>query len=340
MALPGTDPYKDSAPVITAHSYDQSFYGEIFTVKLTGTFMHALASILVTNYPSETLEYDGILYGAESSSVSSFTGKFQSYYTKIDGRDSGDLPSHRLYFTNPLCYTKANPARIILAVAHWHCDIIEAKIDVTSFDDLATWATGNSFLRSVWFLEDTCLNILKKMMEATGGMYIYINGALKLTCDYLNHEPSSADYDLTDDDIVEFIEYSSLYDRPTPSILRWGHDVRGWQEPGTTIFPLYRKTVDPPSGTLALEKEYMIPSLDGGTSDNGNYIYFNQYVLLKIAVGTIGHAVDIGESVKITSLSLGLSQDSSYDDNFVIHGVEIDLQDGRTILWLVKKTTW
>jgi len=346
MALPANDPYEVPAPTITAHSIaGTNINGTIYQWSWTGTNFCIFADMY----------WD---YGVNQYWATQFYSIDDPNIGKLITCDG--VPRAHFYFSsavltppsagvnlrlkNPVWYIRQTPADIILAIAHWHCGIVEADIDVASFIAASIWHTANGFLRSVAFVNDSVLNIIKKLGEQTAGTFIYINGINQLACGYIGKPPGTTpDWTIDADNYIRIIRFEIMEGRKIPGRVRIGYRTRHIK-PAT---PEFGVNVHAYSGATFADREQVLDEdYDAQYCDNvwgqdiGVYEHMNDYIYCEVEVKGIGHLVDIDETVKLDEATLGMSIDPSWVDNFRIHSIDLNIEDMTAIIGMVRKITW
>ena len=135
MALPGSDPYKDGAPTVTSQVSKT-----VTTIALEGTNLSAWCKVENDHDGGGTNVVEAGMTSVSDcalSSPASFCNRMQditiSQITNVLGVDD------EITIYNPVLYTQQTASHIILAIAHYWADILEADIDVDSFDATHTF---------------------------------------------------------------------------------------------------------------------------------------------------------------------------------------------------------
>ena len=338
MALPGSDPYRAPDPTIYNYAYGGAEWGVDYDFIVDmGTSGYATK---VSNFYLERVS-DGKIWKPVHMHILNAGEDGFSMRSRYIRLRWVTFSFNRFHVENPIWYLLQTPAHIMLAIAHWHCGIAEANIDVTSFDDLHTHQDGNTLYRTVAFHERSAIDIIKELNEQSGD-YLYVNGAHQLAADYFSHEPSDTpDWTFDDDNIIRLIRFGIIRDRKMPGKVRTFYDGRQVC-PGSPKFGIYERDnplADWTEKEQIMSKIYNAHYIDDA-DETGGYIDFTDYISVKVEVKAIGHLVDIGESFKLDVPSLAMSIDADYLDNFVIHEIDLSLDGMSAIVTGVKKTTW
>ena len=353
MALPGTDPYCDSAPSITSVSESLGI------VTITGTGLSAWARVELDVSGAGTDVREAVRVKELSGSSTSFLHA----HTNLEVYSWGGVPSPTtgddITVYQPVQFTRQNPCYILQSTAFYYCGIDEAFIDTTTIAAVAT-SIGSSYPRTVALFDKSCLEILVKMFEETGVVYMFVDGQARLSVGELDDPPTSCstsswsgniDYQLEEDEFEVISLERIVNGRAVPGRLRWGYDEDDLinfdiQDP-SKAFPAHQDEWSAPVGladwgipdAMKLDSEYDAYHVDDGGDDPGDYAVMSEYIKLVIRIDGRGAAMDIGETLRPLSASLGLDASDS-QDTFVIHEVEFDPMTFYSKLTLLKKATW
>lgn len=336
MALPGSDPYKDTAPTVTSQVSIGPFLaleGTMFSAWCKAEHDQEGAGTSITQATAISVS-DCVL-----SSPSSFCNRMQDISITSLAWDADD----ECTIYNPILYTQQTASHIILAIAHWHADILEVDIDVDSFDDTHTFEDGNSVKRSVAFVFEPAIDIIKNLLEQTYGVYIYINGQQQLACGYIGHTTGSTpDLTLTESNIITIKTFDQIRDRLFPQKITWGYDVTSI-DPAEPEFEKYKKEHadwEDKLNVLTSTFEAKAVDMEDDTYGYGYYEDLEGYHKLVVEVDAIGLLLDIDEIVKPMLTNLVLNHDSTYPDMFRIHKMVIDPESMTVELTMVKSYAW
>lgn len=338
MALPGSDPYKDAAPTVSGQDASGAY------LELSGTNF--------SGWCIATKQDEGVgaivdipdknIVSVWNSSGSSFTNQMQKLRIAYPC-DADDV----FVIYNPVLYTRQTAAHIMLAAAHYHAGIIEADIDVTSFDAVHTYEDGEGSMRSLALCDRSLLDLFKEMMEHTYGVYLYINGQHQLACGYLERGydlyTSAADWYLDNENVVSIKSFDKVRDRSYVQEVKWGYDVSSIT-PGKPVIGEY-KIVRPDASDHreVLGSVYEATTVDDSDDDYGDFVDFDEFFRLVIEVDGIGLLMDIDEYVEVFIPNLGLARPSGSSTagwHFLIHRIEINPETMTTKLTLLTGEHW
>lgn len=344
MALPANDPYREPDPVINSYSWaNLGAWGINYDIRVIMETSPVAAATKVSRWYMENTvsgdTWEPDLTHDASTGVSGYTMRTWVAFLLWTPGWPG---YHRVHVKNPIWYRLQTPPAIALGIAHWWCGIAEADIDYTSFVNAHTWADANSIYRTVAFHERPAIDILKELFEQSWQIYLYVNGAHQLACDYVPHEPSDTpDWTIDSDNYLRIIRFGEIRDRKIPGKVKTFYEGR--QVPvGSPKFGIYRNDY---SGATFADKEqifdddYEAHYIDD-VADQGGFVNWAQYIMCQVEVKGVGHLMDIGETFALDEATLGMGIDDDYKDNFVIHEIDLNLDNMTAIITGIKKGTW
>lgn len=325
------DSYQDGAPTISGFTLGPTYDGVTYDWNVWGTNMTAWAELyseLVGTIKYPDLCWNDITNG--SSFIQQKTIHAFLYWNYAAGYFSG----WTLYYKNPLTYTRQSVPHIIEGVAGTH---IGLTLDTAAFSTAHSYFNSTDELRSAAFFRDPCINIFKALMEQTSQLFLYINNNQELSIDWLNHDPAGlADYTLTDSDINIYRRLHTINDRAFPSSIVYGYYPREYPMSNPKELD-WRRAISPSFGNPPINGEYRADHVDDNTGETiGNYISWDDYMILEIEVGHIGFLFDLNNRIAIDNPNLGLSADHV----FRIHKIVMHPENMTCDLTLISGVGW
>jgi len=335
VALPTTDPRL--LPVVSSVSEPEGGYtvdGRAYSYYIVGTGLSIFAKPRATWIDTPKWAYDiaDLVYMIFDKT---------NFYTKLSLYFQATRPAN-MGLEQPLSYYRKTVPCIIYAYARWKAMIDIADIDAASFTAVDSFCLGNNYLFTPAFIEESSLEIIRSLCEASNLIFIYTNGAGKLACGYFYNPPASANWILNEDEIISIKSYSEMLDRELPGVARYGWDARGIS-PGDPKFGWAKKDVTElpftADGTV-MEGEYESKYVDYGSDWCGSFIDFGKYMRLEVEIGPRAFAWDIDEVVEVFHEALGLGIDPDYHDYFRIHKIQYHLRTMTATVTMVKHKWW
>ena len=335
--LATTDPYEIAAPNITSvgqvgytidgHTYELQINGDpLFTMH--GIYWHVQGANIY--WPL------ALCFLAAGESM----GHASVYYRENTSAPGAGNVS--VFARNPISYRRQTPARTILGISHWHCGIHEGRIDTDSFDDTHyDYFIGDfvpDMLCSTYFISESTVTIIKRLLEQSGRSYLYINKLSQLAIDYIPAMPTAYDWEITESDVIRWKRHEKISDRTIPGTVKYGWFGRhiNTAEPGCGV---WTKDLSAAVEHPRLDKEYQALYLGYDEDDYGTYEHMNEYGLLEVEVGAIGFALEIGDMVKPYNPIWGLNAGIT-DDIFLILDITLQPNTNTVNLIMIRHEDW
>lgn len=341
MALPETDPYKQDDPEIIV-ALSSSLGGRDYKIRAEIEQLCAYATFMLEQ-PTTGIQYK---YPDEANLMGAYyldaSGAYVFLGWSVDPPQT--VPGTQTFLTvyNPIWYYEESAAHIILAMAHYHCGILEAEIDVDSFDDTHDFLVLNSATKQGAALcNRSCLELAVGLMVGQHGIFLYINGDNKLAMDHIEHDPeTTADWTIEEDDLLSVFSFGTIRDRKIPRTQTVGLDRRdispGFPRAGVWEFEYFAAAWT--DKELILEEALVLDMT--GTKLGIIHTEFHDYIKMEIELGPLAHLFAINDRVKVDLPQFGMCYDEEVDDIFRVHLLELDLEDMTGVVTLLKHLDW
>jgi len=356
MALPETDPYADTAPNITT----STGWGHNWP-NLEGTNFSAHVRAKHVAFGVDMPVIEAVEVRKIDGSAASFLHGHTELGLRFPYNDVEIAEGDEITVYNPMQFTRQNPAHIVQSTAFYGCGVEEAHIDTAAVDEVAT-ELSTDYPRTVALFKSSCLEILTKMLEETGVMFMYIDGQARLSVGLTDLQPdgsdpaywngtSDPDFQLEDGEFTVLSYGRVVTGRKVPGLIRYGYEgyLKYFDigEVADRAFPAYNEEWEEPSGgadwgipdSMRLGNNYDALHVDDGRDDRGTYAVMSDFVMLKIRLGGQGVYMDIGNSIRPLSPGLNLTGLDG-QDIFIIHEHAFDPMTFVTTMTLLKKATW
>ena len=337
MAIPTSDP--QAIPKISTLFQPGGGYvkdGHAYTYYITGEhlsiFLKAAAAWDSSDPPVpldfDTYDHADILY---------FPFDPTDFYFKDSFYMQASSPAG-VQIWQPLAYEHMTVPAIAYSFARWKAGIDPSDIDLSAFSAVDTFCLANGRTFCVVFFEESALATIRDICEASGMLFLYINGAGKIACGYLENEPSAADWELPEVEILSVKSYGKMLDRTRPKLVKYGWDGRNIPN-GSPRFGWAQVDLASPVGSAKAE-QYESKWVEGLASWPGEFVDFGLFVKLEVEVGPSAFRWDLDEAVKVSHRALGLSLDPFFPDLFRVHKIVYHFDSMTASVTLIKKTWW